>query len=226
MIAAAVGVLGARLRAAARLHQPVHQPPRALADAADDRAGDDHRQRAAAGVRARRAQRPDELPARFVRARARCCSTRCASTPRAPRWWRPRCWPRSFASPSPARRSAPAPTIRSARASPACPSRTSTPSPSASAPPRVAVAGCAMVPLIDVTPGLGPGVHPARLRHRHRRRPRLDGRRAARRRVDRGVGGARGPAHRAVGEEHGELRASRLDPAAARPQGLMGAARR
>ena len=36
-----------------------------------------------ARLRARREERPDELSARFIRARADACSTRCASTPRA-----------------------------------------------------------------------------------------------------------------------------------------------
>ena len=109
------------------------------------------------GVRARRAQRPDRATSSTRSSSGRCCSTRRASTPRAPRVrGRRRCWPRSFASPSPARRSAPAPTIRSARASSACRRSTSTPSPSALGAASVAVAGCAMVPLIDVTPGLGP----------------------------------------------------------------------
>ena len=90
----------------------------------------------------------------------------------------------------------------------------------------VAVAGCAMVSLIDVTPDARPVLHPARVRDRDRGRARLDGRRAPRRAAHRGLGGARGRAHRAVGQEHGELRSSH--PRARWPgrKGLMGGGRR
>ena len=90
----------------------------------------------------------------------------------------------------------------------------------------VAVAGCAMVLLVDVTPRLGPeytllafvivivgglGSMVGAL---------LGG-------VLIGVSEAlAGPPHRALGEEHVQLRASRLILLLARPQGLMGAARR
>ena len=57
-------------------------------------------------------------------------------------------------------------------------------------------------------------LHPARLRHRDRRRPGLDGRRAARRRADRRLGGARRPVHRALRQEHVQLRPADPDPAA------------
>ena len=55
----------------------------------------------------------------------------------------------------------------------------------------VAVAGCMMILLLDVTPPRA-RLHAARVRDRHRRRPGLDDRRAARRRADRRVGGAAG----------------------------------
>src|SRR5207248_26836 len=60
-----------------------------------------------------------------------------------------------------------------------------------------------------------PLLHAARLRHRDRRRARLDARRAARRHPDRRLRGARRAAHRALGEEHVQLRAA--DPGAALP---------
>src|SRR5207302_601478 len=44
------------------------------------------------------------------------------------------------------------------------------------------------------------------LRHRHRRRPRLDGRRVARRSPDRRLGGACRPVYRALRQEHVQLR--------------------
>ena len=53
-----------------------------------------------------------------------------------------------------------------------------------------------------------PGLHAARLRHRHHRRARLDAGRAARRRADRLDRGDGGAAVHAVGEEHVRLRAS------------------
>src|SRR6185436_8159080 len=67
-----------------------------------------------------------------------------------------------------------------------------------------------------------PVLHPARVRDRHRRRPRLDDRRAARRRADRRIGGARRPLHHAIGEEHVQLRAA--DPGA--PAAASGPARK
>ena len=79
----------------------------------------------------------------------------------------------------------------------------------------VAVAGCMMVLLVDVTPEPRARLHAARLRHRDRRRAGLDGRRAARRRADRRVGGAGRPVHHAFGEEHVQLRPA--DPGAAVP---------
>src|SRR3954468_18004457 len=62
-------------------------------------------------------------------------------------------------------------------------------------------------------------LHAARLRHRHRRRARLDARCAARRRADRRFGGAGGAFHRALGQEHVQLRPVDSGPAfqAARP---------
>ena len=71
------------------------------------------------------------------------------------------------------------------------------------------------VPARRRDPGPRAGVHAARVRDRDRRRARVDGRGAARRRADRRVRGARRPLHRAVGEEHVQLRAA--DPGAALP---------
>src|SRR5438270_6430341 len=51
-----------------------------------------------------------------------------------------------------------------------------------------------------------PGVHAARLRHCHRRRPGLDGRRAARRSADRRLGGACRSLYRALRQKHVQLR--------------------
>ena len=121
-------------------------------------------------------------------------STRRASTPRARRCWRRRCCRVLSLHRSPARRSAPAPTTRSARASRACPSRTCTPDVRARRRLRRGGRAARWSPLIDVTPALGPGVHAAGVRHRDRRRARLDGRRAPRRRAHRGLRGARGRA--------------------------------
>src|SRR5256885_66873 len=59
-----------------------------------------------------------------------------------------------------------------------------------------------------------PGVHAARLRHRHRRRSRLDGRRTARRSPDRRLGGACRAVHRALGQEHVQLWPADSRPAA------------
>src|SRR6185503_3648310 len=70
-------------------------------------------------------------------------------------------------------------------------------------------------------PGAGARLYAARVRDRDRRRPGLDGRRAARRRTDRRLGGARRPLHRALREEHVQFCAP--DPGAAvPPAGLAG----
>ncbi len=61
-----------------------------------------------------------------------------------------------FDSPAPARPSAPAPTTTWARKSSASMSRDAMRSPSASAPASVAIAGCMMTLLVDLTPALGP----------------------------------------------------------------------
>src|SRR5262249_11538497 len=55
-------------------------------------------------------------------------------------------------------------------------------------------------------PEPGALLHAARVRDRHRRRAGLDGRRAGRRRADRGVRGARRRADHTLGQEHGQLR--------------------
>ena len=105
----------ARLRAAGRADQSVHQPARAQPVHAAGRGRDHHRQRAADRLRARRAERADVLFVRQLPARAAdrrrhqgLCRRRGAGR------GRPRCSP-SSASRRSARRSAPAPTTTPAR---------------------------------------------------------------------------------------------------------------
>ena len=77
----------------------------------------------------------------------------------------------------------------------------------------VGAAGAMLVLVIDVTPPLGPALHPARLRHRDYGRARLDARRAPRRRHDRADRGARRPVLHAFGQEHVLLRPARAGAA-------------
>ena len=163
MLGAAVAVRRARLRAAARVHQPLrHRPEHAqmlLMIALAIIIGE----RAAAGLRSRRAQRADRAtssirsssgPLLVDKARVYAAVAAIGATAAAggvlPLHAHRQGHPRLRRQPA-----------RRARRR-ACPSRTCTRVTFGIGAACVAVAGCAMVLLIDVTPAARPGLHAAR----------------------------------------------------------------